>query len=709
MPLQNRRECKRRLGRYCQQRSRRQPPRRYCTAWSGCLLVASFALWPTYSAVAVAPLQPLAPSPAFDFSGGVEWLNTANPISLKDLRGKIVLLDFWTYCCINCLQTLPDLQQLEQAYPKELVVIGIHAPKFFGERDTTNIREAILRHGIRHPVLNDANAVVAKRYGVPGWPALRVIDPAGMLIAQHDGEATFDMLNQFMRRTVARYRRQGTLDEAPLRFELEQYQAEATPLRFPGKILADAESARLFIADSAHHRIVVSSLQGELLATIGNGSRGRTDGDLATATFSNPQGMALRGDTLIIADTDNHLLRAADLKRRIVTTIAGTGKQAHEVLLRASRQPTRMRLASPWDLCLRDDDLYIAMAGIHQICRFDLTRNVLHPFAGNGIEDIVNGPALARAAYQPGSASFAQPSGLATDGQRLYVADSEGSSIRVLPFGRSVRVGTILGTAERPPALRLFTYGDRDGPLAQALLQHPLAVAVWQNRLFVADTYNNKIKEIDLRQGIIRTVAGDAQPGQDDEPARFNEPAGLSIARDKLYVADTNNHCLRIIELAGDPIVRTLEVRGLEPPATPAIELAIPDNSGIRRSFGTAQVAPNGKSLRLAIRLNLLPGVILNRDVPMSYVVSLDGGDEIVDADVVGKRVEVADTAPQFELDLPLVRRSGSSELRITLSYFYCQDSTRGLCKIGNVIWTGEVELSPTGSQRSLELEHTIR
>ena len=448
-------------------------------------VLASILVTQTVSGPAAEPtLRLTSHSPAHELAGGVEWLNTADPISLPQLRGKIVILDFWTYCCINCLQTLPDLKRLEDAYPNELVVIGIHAPKFFGERDTENLREAIIRHEIQHPVLNDANAIVAKRYGVKGWPSLRVIDPEGYLVASHYGEATFGMLNAFMRRAVAKYRRDGVLDEAPLRFDLERHYVEPTPLSFPGKVLADIDTDRLFIADSGHHRIVVSSMGGELLMTIGSGGAGRDDGSFEEATLSAPQGLALDGDTLYIADTDNHMIRKADLRRRVVTTIAGTGDQASQTLLRASRNPKRVRLASPWDLWHHQNDLYIAMAGSHQIWRFDLSRNAIHPYAGNGVEDIVNGPALARTANQRGVASLAQPSGLASDGKRLFVADSEGSSIRAVSFGKNASVGTILGTAERSQAMRLFTYGDRDGALRQALLQHPLGVAYGRGQLF---------------------------------------------------------------------------------------------------------------------------------------------------------------------------------------------------------------------------------
>jgi thiol-disulfide isomerase/thioredoxin len=390
-------------------------------------------------------------------TGGLEWINSEHPVKLAELRGKSVILDFWTYCCINCLQTLPDLEQLEQAYPNELVVIGVHAPKFFGERDTENIREAVRRHRVEHPVVNDANAVIAKRYGVRGWPTLQVIDPEGYLIASHYGEATFEMLNTFMMRTLPKYRRKGLLDDKPVRFRAADNEVESTPLRFPGKILADGTSEQLFIADSGHNRIVVTSFDGEISEVVGSGERGHRDGAFDEAMFSSPQGMALQDDVLYMADTENHIIRRIDLVSKKVSTLAGTGRRGTTVVVRFSKRPTSQELASPWDLTIQGSWLYIAMAGTHQVWRMSLDGTRLHTYAGSGAEDIVDGQLRPRKAFESGVAAFAQPSGLTVDREYLYVADGEGSSIRAIPFRQSGKAKTVLGTSGLPKAQRLFT------------------------------------------------------------------------------------------------------------------------------------------------------------------------------------------------------------------------------------------------------------
>ena len=647
--------------------------------------------------------------PAPSLEGGGEWINSAGPIRLQQLRGKIVILDFWTYCCINCLQTLPELKRLEQAFPRQLVVIGVHSPKFFGERDTENIRAAVVRHQVDHPVVNDANLVIARKYGVQGWPSLRVIDPQGYLIAAHGGEATFEMMSRFVRRALPRYRRERVLDETPLRFDLQRYAMKPTPLRFPGKILVDAAQGRLFIADSGHNRIVITSLDGSLRETIGSGGFGRQDGPYDRATFAHPQGMALHGGSLYVADTENHLVRKIDLAGKQVTTVAGTGQQARQMIVRASGRTTGIRLASPWDLWAHEDGLYIAMAGTHQLWKMTLGRRPrLQPFAGNGTEDIVDGRLLSRSAFQKGHASFAQPSGLASDGQHLFVADSEGSSIRSVPFRANGNVTTVVGTSRLPKA-RLFTFGDRDGPVNRALLQHPLAVAYWRDRLYVADTYNNKIKEIDLNQRVIKTIAGDARPGQSDQPARFDEPAGLSVANGALFVADTNNHSIRVINLARNYAVSTLSIRGLQPPELPDVD-AVPEVPGAKKiAFGSVEIKPTGGRLRLRVQLVLPPGHALNPQAPMSYVVEVAGDDQVINSSATGRRVRVNQPTGEFEIALPLSRTAGTTKLKVSLVYYYCHEQSRALCKMGGAEWSGQVRLTETASTNAVLLKHVVR
>jgi DNA-binding beta-propeller fold protein YncE len=485
--------------------------------------------------------QPDAPG----FDGGIAWLNTAQPIDVEDLRGRIVLLDFWTLCCINCIHTLPDLAKLEAKYPGVLVVIGVHTPKFPNEKRTSSIRKAILRYQIKHPVVNDAMAMIWRRYGVSSWPTLVLIDPEGKYYGQVSGEGRFEVLDQHIGKLVKKYKAKKMLKETPLEFALSK--EDTGPLCFPGKVLADATGKRLFIADSTNNRIVITDLSGKKIAVAGTGAEGKADGSFAKATFSDPQGMALDGNTLYVADRKNHLIRALDLKAETVSTIAGVGEQDREGRDRAG-PALKTGLNSPWDLLLHDKKLYIAMAGNHQIWTLDLAKERVAPFAGNGREDIGDGPL--------NDSSFAQPSGLASDGKNLYVADSEISAIRALPLNGKGEVRTIVGEG-------LFDFGDVNGQGNKVRLQHALGVAFKNGKLYVADTYNSKIKLIDPEKRTCETFKG--EPAGWLSPGSFNEPGGLSVAGNKLYVADTNAHRIRVIDMDNGAIT-TLNLQGVTAP-----------------------------------------------------------------------------------------------------------------------------------------------
>jgi thiol-disulfide isomerase/thioredoxin len=504
------------------------------------------------------PFSRHLPVPAFP--AGAAWINTPRPLTWERLRGKFVLLDFWTLGCINCIHVIPELKKLERAWPKDLVVVGVHSAKFAGEKDTRSIAEAAGRYGLRHPVVNDADFVLWNGLGIRAWPSLVLVDPEGFAVWGHSGEITFEQLNDVLRRAIPYYRQRGLIDEKPLELTEAGHDLSATMLRFPGKVLADEATGRLLIADSGHHRLIVAGMDGTLRETIGSGTPGRSDGNFTAAQFHTPQGLALAGDTLYVADTENHLIRKVDLNAKTVSTVAGTGAQLRQTpLFGRQSNPLQTALSSPWALAIHQGDLYIAMAGLHQIWRMRLDGSGIGVYAGNGVEDIIDGPVLPRRPYQAEYAAFAQPSGLTSDGNWLYSADAEGSSVRAVPFNPRQDVHTVVGTADLPEA-RLFTFGDVDGPRPMVRLQHPLGVTFYEGKLYVTDTYNHKIKTVDPKSGETRTVAGTGRRGAGDNPAEFNEPAGLSAAAGRLYVADTNNHAIRVIDLRKGNAVSTLRL-----------------------------------------------------------------------------------------------------------------------------------------------------
>jgi DNA-binding beta-propeller fold protein YncE len=491
-----------------------------------------------------------------DFTGAVGWFNVPAPLTLKSLRGKVVLLDFWTYGCVNCMHILPDLKRLEEKYRDELVVIGVHSAKFTNEGQDDNIRRIIVRYEIEHPVVNDAQFAIWRQYGARAWPTQVLIDPEGYVVGAASGEGHAEGFDRAIAAVVHMFDEQGKIDRRPLPLAPERERLQLSTLAFPGKVLADEAGGRLFIADSSHHRILVAKFDGHVTDVIGQGpsTDGRTsgagggDGAFGDVRFYRPQGLALDGERqrLYIADTENHLIRCADLATRQVTTIAGTGKQG--AWGGTGGAALEISISSPWDLALHGRLLFVAMAGTHQIWVVDLERQLAIPYAGSGAE--------ARTDGSIDDAAFAQPSGLAVHGETMYVADAESNVIRAVALPPKNQVTTIAGGD-------LFEFGDVDGVGDAVRFQHPLGVAWAGARLFVADTYNHRIKVIDPAARSVTAFAGRGGPGSSDgrgSKASFYEPGGLSATRDALYVADTNNHAIRRVSLA-DGAVTTVSIQ----------------------------------------------------------------------------------------------------------------------------------------------------
>ena len=488
------------------------------------------------------------------------WLNTDKPLSLKQLKGRVIILDFWTYCCINCLHILPNLKYLEQKYKDSLTIIGVHSAKFDNEKEIENIRQAVLRYDIEHAVVVDRGFQIWQEYTVRAWPTLIIIDPEGYVIGQISGEGNRDTLDELIQKLIQQHHEKGTINFQEISLTLEkQRQPLITPLAFPGKILAT--QAGLFIADSGHHRLIMSSFDGEILHLIGTGKSGLTDGTFSEAQFFAPQGIVFDAENqiLYVADTENHALRRVDLKRQVVETIAGTGEQSRNIRPHGGAG-LETALNSPWDLVKVGHTLFIAMAGPHQIWEIDLQTSIIKTYAGTGAEACIDG-SLAESA-------FAQPSGITTDGQELYIADSEVSSIRSIGIVEPYQVRTVCGNGS------LFGFGDVDGQGEDVRLQHCLGVEYVQNYLWVADTYNHKIKLVSP-SGNCQTILGDGTSGLQDGQGknnRFFEPSGLSAIASFLYIADTNNHAIRRVDL------NTLEVTTLQFPGLCAPDVCIPPN-----------------------------------------------------------------------------------------------------------------------------------
>jgi len=615
-----------------------------------------------------------------DFPEGMDWLNSDRAFALKDFRGKMVLLDFWTFCCINCMHVIPDLKKLEEKYDEELVVIGVHSAKFTNEKGTEAIRQAILRYGIEHPVVNDRDFKIWRKYGVSAWPSFVLINPKGKIIGVHSGEGIYEPFDKIIGQAVEYFSARGELEPRPLKLDLEKAEMLNTLLSFPGKVKADSASGRLIITDSNNDRIIITDPDGRIFEVIGSGNNGQEDGSFEEAEFNRPQGTYMEDNILYIADTENHLIRRADLDNRTVETILGCGEQADRYNIPGIG--TDVCLNSPWDLVKVGDILYIAMAGSHQLWTADLNTLQAKPFAGSAREARIDGP-LAEAA-------LAQPSGIATDGRKLYFTDSEISSIRSADIDPDGEIRTIVGED-------LFEYGDIDGDHTKARLQHPLGIVYHDGILYVADTYNSKIKKIDPEKRTSYTYAGTGEPGHQDgrlNDAKFYESGGITYLNGKLYVADVNNHAIRVIDTKAGT-VSTLQFSNLE------------------RLQREEEAEFTGRIVELP-KQNLKAGdskVIFNLRLPEGYKYienspfSIDYKSDNGSLEFTQKPSELNISPKSLPLTLATTGMPGTTELDFDAVVYFCSDKS-GVCMIDDIKVKVPVEITESGtSELSIDVD----
>jgi hypothetical protein len=415
-------------------------------------------------------------APELQGAGG--WINTGGRSwSIADFRGRVLILDFWTFCCVNCLHVLDELRPLEARFA---------------------------------PVLDDPELATWSQYAVRAWPTLCVIDPEGYLVHVASGEGHGEGLARLVEQLVAEHSAKGTLQRRGAAYVPPP--PAQTELRFPGKV-ALLPDGTLLVSDTAHHSVVRMAADGEtVLRRYGTGERGFGDG--RQPQLAEPQGVAvLASGEVLVADTANHVVRRLDLESGAMTTIAGTGR-----VWRPGDPTTgpalEVNLSTPWDLAEHDGEVVLAMAGTHQL--WALRDGQLRVIAGTTGEGLRDGDAL--------TAYLAQPSGLASDGERLWFADAETSALRWYLDGQ---VGTAIGTG-------LFDFGHRDGPASEALLQHPLGVAVLPDgSVAVCDTYNGAVRRYDPASGEVTTLARDVA-----------EPSGAVVVDGELVVVASAAHRL---------------------------------------------------------------------------------------------------------------------------------------------------------------------
>lgn len=646
-----------------------------------------------------------------EFRSGLDWMNVSRPLQLeKDLRGRVVVLDFWTYCCINCMHILPDLAKLEEKYKDDPVtVVGVHSAKFDNEKDTEAIRQAVLRYGIQHPVVNDGSMTMWRELGVSSWPTLAIVSPQGKLLTLVPGEGNRQDVDDIVAAALEYYGERGLLRGTPLPIALEAEkpgQVLDSPFKYPGKLAIDAEGHRLFISDSSNHRIVVTNLDGQFVSQVGDGTPGFADGTISEAKFCRPQGIAYdpNRSALYVADTENHALRQVDFSTGQVVTLSGDGTKGRDYV--GGKKGGNQQLNSPWDVNLLESGtiLLVAMAGIHQIWTYNFADQVAVAFSGNGYERNSNGT-------NGKLSSWAQPSGIAlsTDKKTAYIADSESSSIRELDV--TTGGSKLLAGGDAFVSDNLFQFGDVDGDLKSVRLQHPLGIctAADPNLLYIADSYNHKIKVLDLSSRTVRTVAGSGSAGLVDgkgRGARFSEPAGIMLGPENLlYVADTNNNAVRVLDLVTGSVT-TMDVSSVPKGRREREEEPQGEAVGAPPGAKVVRLSPVGSlSGELKVSVACPPGYHYTKGAKSQFeVVAEPTMQGFVASPQSGQLREGKESTIKYALkDLP----GGGALVRINAKVYYCQEGD--VCLFDLVSFEVPIASDATGSASApMELQYAV-
>ena len=626
---------------------------------------------------------------------GRRWINTGGQdLSLEDLRGKIVLLDFWTFCCINCLHVLDELRPIEEKYGDVLVTIGVHSPKFEFERTVEAVDQAVERYGVEHIVLDDPDLVTWQAYTARAWPTLTLIDPEGKIVASMSGEGHSAGLASLIEELVEEHEAKGTLHRgdgpyvppAPIERDLS----------YPGEVIRltdiPGHEGNLLVADSGHHSLVEFDPSGSrILQRIGAGERGRTDGAGDTAQFSEPGGMtelprALAGQVgydLVVADTVNHLLRGVRFTEdgTVVTTLAGTGEQfmvgANDNVQGApgAQAPFEaaglsIKLSSPWDVLWAPatERVIVAMAGNHTIWDFDPATGVIRQLSGTMNEGL-------RDAETPDEeAWFAQTSGLSlsADGT-VWLADSETSALR--------RLDPRDGTVTTQVGVGLFDFGFQDGPAAEARLQHPLGVAeLPDGSVAIADTYNGAIRRYDPQTEEVTTLArGLAEPS--DILVVLPEDTENGGGEPHLLVAESAAHQLTAVAIPREALQVSEGAQQTKRPATTINDQALDVAIGFTVPAGQKLDDRWGDPTHLQVS-----------STPPELIVSGAGGED------------------GLTRSLTLDPQVGSGVLHITVRAAACDGEPGGeiplhaACHLYQQDWGIPVELDPAG-ESTLQLD----
>ena len=471
-----------------------------------------------------------------------QWFNVSRPLEITDLKDRIILLDFWTYACVNCIQSIPEIKKLEQQFGSKLLVIGVHSGKFDNEKNPAAIKKAILKYDITHPVVNDPDLKIWNNFEVQAWPTFVLINPRGNVVKTYIGENEVEKIKKDLKKLIKKYKYK--IDRAPLPIMLEKHNIIGNVLDFPTKLEYAANFSyksrhlpAIFISNSSQNNVIVTSLTGDIILKIGSGQEGFEDGSFDAASFRSPKGLLYHNEKLYVADNGNHALRVVDFKEGKISTLVGSGQRGEVIDSNEILEATNINLASPSDIEFfpNKETIAIANSGTHQILAYSLKNQTVSILAGNGSEGIDDGK------YPENS--LAQTADMSAFNHKLYFVDSESSSLRVLDETGDIK--TLIGKD-------LFKFGRENGGKEKALMQHPLGLMVDDTGAYISDSFNHVIRKYDFSSAQIRDLVGGKIRGEKiGKETQFDEPEGIVAVLDRLYIADSNNNRIVVVKRGG--------------------------------------------------------------------------------------------------------------------------------------------------------------
>ncbi len=619
------------------------------------LLVVLWAIFSFFSNIFFFATSGISDVKKLSVSEDKKWLNVSRPLEISDFKDRLILLDFWTYSCVSCIQNLPEIKKLEEQFGTKLTVIGVHSGQFANEKDLVAIKKAVIRYDISHPVIDDSDLKIWNSFEVKALPTLVLINPRGNIIKTYV-EEDLENIKSDIKRFISKYKFQ--INREPLPILPEKFNTIGNVLSFPTKLEYASDFSyksrhlpAILISNSGQNNIVVSSISGEMVLKIGSGKKGFEDGSFDVASFNSPQGMAYRSGKLYVADFGNHALREIDFKDGMVRTLIGSGIRGD--IISEDVDAKDVNLASPTDVEFFKNELAISNSGTHQILSYNIKNNMVSAIAGNGSKGVADGK------YPENS--LAQTSDMSAFGKKLYFVDASSSSLRAL--NENGEVETLLGG-------NLSKSGHENGSKNNALLQHPLGVLADDTGVYISDSYNHKIRKYDFSSKQIRDLVGKRRGDKIGSSAisEFDEPEGMIAILDRFYLADSNNN--RIVVLSRGSF--SADLLNVMPP------LKLPKE-------GFLQYLPNlqksedlevKSGVDLLIKIDVKDGWKINEDGP-SFVnlLELAKSDE---ANLVSSFDWYA--VKSKEMKLPKLKDGKTYILQGSI--YYCENKQNALCYI---------------------------